>query len=80
MDTRGRHVPDGTGGISDRGVARVGGALLTALHLTQPRTVLGDVGYVANFVGLGLSGAAAYALNVVLFHLGNPPPACRTCR
>ncbi|MFE2757242.1 hypothetical protein ACFXGA_35120 [Actinosynnema sp. NPDC059335] len=46
--------------------------LVTALYVKQPRTVLGTVGYVVNSVGLGLFGAAAYALNVVLFPLGGP--------
>jgi hypothetical protein len=46
--------------------------LITALYLKQPRTRLGTVGYVVNFVGLGLFGAAAYALNIVLFPLGEP--------
>ncbi|MGM1058592.1 hypothetical protein, partial [Saccharothrix sp. Mg75] len=49
--------------------------LLTALHLAQPRTRLGDAGYAVNLVGLGLFGAAAYSLNVVLFFLDVPPAA-----
>ncbi|QFZ18167.1 hypothetical protein [Saccharothrix syringae] len=52
--------------------------LLTALHLTQPRTRLGDVAYAVNTVGLGLFGAAAYALNIVVFHLGAPVLAAPT--
>ncbi|WP_051772441.1 hypothetical protein [Saccharothrix sp. NRRL B-16314] len=52
--------------------------LLTALYLKQPRTTLGTVGYVVNFVGLGLFGAAAYALNIVLFHLDEPKLAAPT--
>jgi hypothetical protein len=52
--------------------------LLTALYLKQPRTALGAVGYVVNFVGLGLFGAAAYALNIVLFHLDEPVLAAPT--
>jgi hypothetical protein len=52
--------------------------LLTALYLKQPRTTLGAVGYVVNFVGLGLFGAAAYALNIVLFHLDKPVLAAPT--
>ncbi|WP_158843530.1 hypothetical protein [Saccharothrix deserti] len=52
--------------------------LLTALYLKQPRTTLGTVGYVVNFLGLGLFGAAAYALNVVLFHLDQPVLAAPT--
>jgi hypothetical protein len=46
--------------------------LVTALHLKQPRTTLGTIGYAVHFVGLGLFGAAAYALNIVLFHLDQP--------
>ncbi|MFE9750387.1 hypothetical protein ACFYOT_36240 [Saccharothrix saharensis] len=46
--------------------------LVTALFLSQPRTTLGTVGYVVSFVGLGLFGGAAYALNIVLFHLDQP--------
>ncbi|ONI80440.1 hypothetical protein ALI22I_44835 [Saccharothrix sp. ALI-22-I] len=52
--------------------------LLTALYLKQPRTTLGTVGYVVNFLGLGLFGAAAYALNIVLFHLDQPILAAPT--
>ncbi|PSL53942.1 hypothetical protein B0I31_108389 [Saccharothrix carnea] len=52
--------------------------LLTALYLKQPRTTLGTIGYAVNFVGLGLFGAAAYALNIVLFHLGQPELAAPT--
>jgi hypothetical protein len=52
--------------------------LLTALYLKQPRTTLGTVGYALNFVGLGLFGAAAYALNIVLFHLDQPELAAPT--
>lgn len=52
--------------------------LLTALYLKQPRTTLGTVGYVVNLVGLGLFGAAAYALNIVLFHLDKPTLAAPT--
>ncbi|MFD7654236.1 hypothetical protein ACFV4N_09690 [Actinosynnema sp. NPDC059797] len=52
--------------------------LVTALHLTQPRTALGVVGYAVNTVGLGLYGAAAYALNVVVFHLDDPVLAAPT--
>lgn len=52
--------------------------LLTALYLKQPRTTLGTVGYVVNSVGLGLFGAAAYALNIVLFHLDEPVLAAPT--
>lgn len=46
--------------------------LITALYLKQPRTRLGSVGYAVNFVGLGLFGAAAYAVNIVLFPLHEP--------
>ncbi|MCE6999228.1 hypothetical protein LZG04_31140 [Saccharothrix sp. S26] len=52
--------------------------LITALYLKQPRTTLGTVGYVVNFVGLGLFGAAAYALNIVVFHLDEPKLAAPT--
>ena len=52
--------------------------LLTALYLKQPRTALGTAGYAANFVGLGLFGAAAYAVNIVLFHLDQPKLAAPT--
>lgn len=51
--------------------------LLTALHLTQRHTAgrLATSGYAVNVVGLGLFGAAAYALNIVLFPLGVTPAA-----
>ncbi|MEJ2852873.1 MULTISPECIES: hypothetical protein [unclassified Saccharothrix] len=51
--------------------------LLTALHLAQRHTAgrLATSGYAVNVVGLGLFGAAAYALNVVLFPLGVTPAA-----
>ncbi|CAL9547702.1 hypothetical protein SUDANB95_04330 [Actinosynnema sp. ALI-1.44] len=51
--------------------------LLTALHLKQRHAAgrLATAGYAVNFVGLGLFGAAAYALNVVLFPLGVVPAA-----
>ncbi|NUT49719.1 MAG: hypothetical protein HOV94_20765 [Saccharothrix sp.] len=46
--------------------------LLTALYVSQPRTGFSAVGYAVNLLGLGLFGAAAFALNVVLFPLGQP--------
>jgi hypothetical protein len=49
--------------------------LLTALHLAQPRSTFATVGYAVNFLGLGLFGAAAFALNVVLFPLDVAPAA-----
>lgn len=51
--------------------------LLTALHLKQRHAAggLAVSGYAANIVGLGLFGAAAFALNVVLFPLGVTPAA-----
>ncbi|MFI9812913.1 hypothetical protein [Saccharothrix variisporea] len=51
--------------------------LLTALHLAQRHAAghLATSGYAVNVVGLGLFGAAAYALNVVLFPLGVTPAA-----
>ncbi|MCC8250135.1 hypothetical protein [Saccharothrix luteola] len=52
--------------------------LVTALHLKQPRTTLGSVGYAANIVGLGLFGAAAYTVNIALFHLDQPTLAAPT--
>lgn len=52
--------------------------LLTALYLKHPRTTLGTAGYAANIVGLGLFGAAAYAVNIVVFHLDQPTLAAPT--
>lgn len=45
--------------------------LVIALHLGQQPASgrLGSVAYAANVIGLGLFGGAAYALNVVLFHV-----------
>ncbi|GAA0984405.1 hypothetical protein GCM10009555_058100 [Acrocarpospora macrocephala] len=46
--------------------------LLTALHIGQMHAAgaLGSIGYAVNLIGLGLFGGAAYALNLVLYYLG----------
>lgn len=56
--------------------------LVTALYLVNLGTGArrGGVGYAMNMVGLGLFGAAAYALNIVVFPLGPDvtlPPVSR---
>ena len=46
--------------------------LLIALHLGQSATAgrVGDIGFAVNLLGLGLFGGAAFALNAVVFPLG----------
>lgn len=46
---------------------------LLALHLRQLPSAdrAGDIGFAVNLVGLGLFGGAAFALNVVVFPLGD---------
>ncbi|WP_433272027.1 hypothetical protein ACQPZF_15000 [Actinosynnema sp. CS-041913] len=51
--------------------------LVTALHLAQLHRAdrFASIAYAANLIGLGLFGAAAYALNIVLFPLDVAPAA-----